>query len=191
MDPPDFRVFSYSEAERERIRRTCMYAGASDLDLWFLLYHAERLKLDLLQRPAELRARKVTLGSENEEKSRLILAAPIESFRRIAQRTGKLERTSSPEFIHGEYGELAGCRITVYRSDWSHNRSTFVNLRDYDDALRHGGDLKKRFLADLAEANALKQAFPSELSAIYYDATDAIVDEAASEALYRHELDCS
>lgn len=93
----------------------------------------------------------------------------IDGLRALAQRSGLYAGQDEPEFVEVE-GKLVLCKVRVYRKDWGDRACVGVAYWDEYGA-RASNPLWKTLphgmLAKVAEALALRKAFPEDTSGLY------------------------
>jgi phage recombination protein Bet len=153
---------------------------ANDNELKLFLYQCQRTGLDPLTRQIYAIHRK----SGNEEK--MTIQTSIDGFRVIAERSGVYAGQSEPEFIHEGDGLLKCCKITVRK--FAPNGQIYdaaVGVAFWDEYVQQKDEWKNgqktgkkivtemwskmphTMLSKVAEALALRKAFPQDLSGLY------------------------
>lgn len=145
----------------------------SDADLLMLAHVAKRTGLDPLARQ---------LYALPKRGGGLVVAATIDGLRLVAQRTGQYEGRLGPEWCGadgvwrdvwlGEPGTLVAARVGVLRTGFRAPVWATALLREFRQNTPNWGDqggLQSHMLAKVAEALALRAAFPQELSGVYSD----------------------
>lgn len=137
--------------------------GATDDELKLFLYQASRAQLDPLARQIYFvkRAGKVTIQTS------------IDGFRLVAERSGKYAGQDKPVFEEGN-GKLISCAVTVYKfSETGTRYPAAVGVAYMDEYKPPAGQdfmwnkMPRAMLAKVAEALALRKAFPQDLSGLY------------------------
>jgi len=173
---------AWTPEQVELIKRT-ICPGASNDELALFLYTATRTGLDPLARQiyALKRRQKNPQGVWEE---RLSIQVGIDGFRLVGQRSGEMDGRTGPEWC-GEDGiwrdvwlsttPPAAARVTIHRKGHTHGYTAVALFTEYA-AYTSSGALTAMWrgkpalmLAKCAEALALRQAFPAELSGLYSD----------------------
>lgn len=98
----------------------------------------------------------------------------IDGYRLIADRTGKYAGTDEPQYTYNEAGTLASASVTVYKIVGG-TRCPFTAVAHWSEF--YPGDKQGHMwnkmphvmLAKVAEGQALRKAFPEDLSGVYTD----------------------
>lgn len=153
--------------------------GASDAELSLFLYTASRTGLDPLAR--QIYCIKRWDSSLNKEV--MSVQVSIDGYRLIADRTGRYAPGRAPTFEYDNAGRLVSATAYVMkyvRGTW-HEVAATAYYEEYVQRKRDGGPMalwatKPRvMLSKVAEALALRRAFPAELSGVY--TSDEMGDE--------------
>ena len=162
--------------------------GASDAELSLFLYTASRTGLDPLAR--QIYCIKRWDSSLNKEV--MSVQVSIDGYRLIADRTGRYAPGRAPTFEYDNAGRLISATAYVMkyvRGTW-HEVAATAYYEEYVQRKRDGGPTimwatKPRvMLAKVAEALALRRAFPAELSGVY--TSDEMGDEPRSLTVISH-----
>jgi phage recombination protein Bet len=158
-------LIQFKEEQVELIKRQIV-PGANDNELKLFLYQAQRTGLDPLTRQIYCihRGGKMTIQTS------------IDGFRVIAERSGEYAGQDEPIYTE-ENGKLISCKITVYkfRGDVRYPASVGVAyLSEYAQTTPIWNKMPRVMLAKVAEALALRKAFPQDLSGLYTN--DEIAD---------------
>lgn len=167
---------AFTNEQVDLIRRTLMPRGFGNTELELFLHQARRTGLDPLTR--QIYALDV--------KGKFSVQVSIDGFRLIAERSGKYAGQLGP-FWCGEdgvwqdvwvKGNPAAAKVAVLRSDFKEPLWATARYSSYA-----GGYMWQRMpdlmIAKVAEALALRRAFPQELSGLY---TSDEMQQAGSEA---------
>lgn len=92
----------------------------------------------------------------------------IDGYRIVAHRTGLFAGVDEPKYEY-QHEELSHCSITVYKlvDGKPYPFSAKVRLDEYDTGKNQWAQRKETMIAKVAEAHALRKAFPNDLSGIY------------------------
>lgn len=146
---------------------------ATDDELQLFLYQAKRTGLDPLTRQIYCIHRKQKFGNDWVDK--MTIQTSIDGFRVIAERSGDYAGQDEPLFTETEKG-LVSCRITVYRFRGDIRYPAAVGLaywNEYVQTDREGrptsmwSKMPHTMLSKVAEALALRKAYPQDLSGLY------------------------
>lgn len=172
------QLISYND-DQVKLIRSMIAPKATDNELKLFLYQCQRTGLDPLTRQIYAIHRK----SGNEDK--MTIQTSIDGFRVIAERSGVYAGQSEPEFVEGE-GFPKLCKITVRK--FAPNGTIYdaaVGVAYWDeyvqtkDEWKNGQKTGKKIVSDMwakmphtmlskvAEALALRKAFPQDLSGLY------------------------
>lgn len=167
---------AFTNEQVDLIRRTLMPRGFGNTELELFLHQARRTGLDPLTR--QIYALDV--------KGKFSVQVSIDGFRLIAERSGKYAGQLGP-FWCGEDGQWqdvwvkgnpAAAKVAVLRSDFKEPLWATARFSSYA-----GGYMWQKMpdlmIAKVAEALALRRAFPQELSGLY---TSDEMQQAGSEA---------
>jgi phage recombination protein Bet len=151
-------LIQFKQEQIELIKKQ-IAPNANDNELKLFLYQAQRTGLDPLTRQIYCihRGGKMTIQTS------------IDGFRVIAERSGEYAGQDEPIYTE-ENGKLISCKITVYkfRGDVRYPASVGVAyLLEYAQATPIWNKMPRVMLAKVAEALALRKAFPQDLSGLY------------------------
>lgn len=159
--------------------------GASDAELSLFLYTASRTGLDPLARQIYC----IKRWDSSLSKEVMSVQVSIDGYRLIADRTGRYAPGRAPTFEYDNAGHLISATAYVMkyvRGTW-HEVAATAYFEEYVQRKRDGGPMalwatKPRvMLSKVAEALALRRAFPAELSGVY--TSDEMGDEPRSMAV--------
>lgn len=150
---------------------------ATDSELQLFLYQAKRTGLDPLTRQIYAIHRNVKEKEFGKDvwKQKMSIQTSIDGFRVIAERSGDYAGQDEPIFTE-EGNKLISCKVAVYRfrNDMRYPAAVGVAYwSEYvqtDNEGRPSGLWKKMphtMLAKVAEALALRKAYPQDLSGLY------------------------
>ena len=132
--------------------------GATDKELQLFLYRCQNMGLDPLK-PGQIYF--IKYGN-----SPGAVVIGIEGFRAKAVRTGKLSGIKRGA-LRNEKGDCIGAWAEVYRSDWQHPAREEVPLSEYSTGKGNWVDMPETMIKKVAEAAALRMAFPDDLGGVY------------------------
>ena len=91
----------------------------------------------------------------------------IDGYRIIAHRTDDFGGIDEPKYTRNNRGEVTHCTISVYKKDSDRPFSATVKFSEYTTGKNLWGTKPETMIAKVAEAHALRKAFPQDLSGIY------------------------
>lgn len=152
----------FSRETVDLIKRT-IAQDATDDELQLFLYQAKRTGLDPLHRQIYFVKRAGTVTIQTS----------IDGFRVIAERHGAYGGQDEPEFIEDTKGKLTLAKVRVYK--WHHDQRYLAatGVAYWDEYVPAKGQdflwqkMPHTMLAKVAEAIALRRAFPQDLSGLY------------------------
>jgi hypothetical protein len=126
----------------------------------------------------------------------VVIIVDIEIMRKLVVESGVYSRADPPEFERDLLGRPAAATVRVYRTDRPRGlaRTAFWYERapatPDGDGVEAWKDSPDRMLAEVAEALALRCAFPQQLSGVYtrWDLDDAFKDLELAVTLAKHDL---
>jgi phage recombination protein Bet len=150
---------------------------ATDSELQLFLYQAKRTGLDPLTRQiyAIHRACKENVNGAWVWVNKMSIQTSIDGFRVIAERSGDYAGQDEPIFVE-EGNKLISCKVTVYRFRNDTRYPAAVGVAYWSEYVQTdkennpSGLWKKMphtMLAKVAEALALRKAYPQDLSGLY------------------------
>jgi phage recombination protein Bet len=171
MSSNDLTVNGFDEKDIALIRDT-VARGATPQEFQLFLARCKLMKLNPLK-PGQIHFVKYGSGPGS-------VVVGIEGFRSIAARTGKLSGIKRGA-IKDEKGVLIGGWAEVYRSDWQHPAREEAPLAEYKKNTPIWRDMTETMIKKVAEAAALRMAFPDDLGGLY--APEEIDPNAASRVV--------
>lgn len=175
----------FNREQVELIKRT-VAVGATDDELKLFLYVAKKRGLDPLTKQIYFIKRKRTNPVTKKYEDIATIQTGIDGFRLIASRTGQLSGIRRGVIKEGD--RLVGGWAEVYRNDWQHPAREEVSLQEYMP-VREGkpqglwATMPETMIKKVAEAAALRMAFPEPLSGIYSDDEMAQADCTATKVV--------
>lgn len=179
--PGGSAVVKYDDRDREVIARVIGRGQLDEVEVDFVQAQAERLGLDIMTKQMHV---------WKDHDGQVILMVGIDGLRLVAVRTGRYRGRTDPEWLHPEHGWVdawAGyddpplaARVRVLHADYP---QPMTGIAVYAEAVQTRWDKKlsrrvpnkkwstqpAHMLAKVAEAMALRAAFPAELAGVYTD----------------------
>lgn len=147
---------------------------ATDDELKLFVYQAKRTGLDPLARQIYAIHRK-TKDANGNYTERMTIQTSIDGFRVIAERSGDYAGQDEPQFLKDDNGQLY-CKVTVYRFRGETRYPAAVGVAYWNEYVQtdYNGNpsglwkkMPHTMLAKVAEALALRKAYPQDLSGLY------------------------
>jgi phage recombination protein Bet len=157
----------FTEAQIDLIKRT-VAAGATNDELSVFLNQAKRMGLDPLSKQIYFQKFKTKEGRPE----RMTIIVAIDGYRLIAARTGLYAGSDDAVFEYNEKNEIIRALVTVYRIAKG-IRCPFTASARWEEYCppppkdHMWNKMPFTMLAKVAEALALRKAFPAELSGTY------------------------
>jgi phage recombination protein Bet len=168
---------TYTKEQVDLIKKT-VAVGATDAELQLFLYQAQRTGLDALARQIYF----VKRGYG--DKAKVVIQTSIDGFRVIAQRSQDYAGQAEPEFTDNDAPHPKICKVRVYKFSPKGDRyEAAVGVAYWDEYCPTPGQdfmwkkMPHTMLSKVAEALALRKAFPQDLSGIYTDDEMAQADK--------------
>lgn len=97
----------------------------------------------------------------------------IDGLRAIAERTGKYDGQDEPEYTYNAEKLIVSCKVKVYRKDWTRPAVGIAYWDEFVQTTKEGNPtsfwntMGHVMLGKCAEAQALRKAFPEDMSGLY------------------------
>lgn len=167
-------ALSFDGETIDLIKRT-VANGATNDELQLFIYQAKRAGLDPLARQIYFVKRA----------GRVVIQTSIDGFRLVAQRSGEYAGQDAPEWFKTRKGDELYAKVTVYKFGPNGQRyPAAVGVAYWSEYCPAPGQdfmwkkMPRTMIAKVAEALALRKAFPQELSGLY---TDEEMDQAGKD----------
>lgn len=145
-------------AEQLKLITNVIAKGATSDELKLFLYRCKNMGLDPLK-PGQIYFIKYGTGPGT-------IVVGIEGFRTKAAKTGKLTGIKRGP-LRDDKGNCVGAWAEVYRSDWTHPAREEVPMDEYNTGKGNWQKMPETMIKKVAEAAALRMAFPDELGGVY------------------------
>lgn len=154
--------------------KTQIAPKASEDELKLFLHYCKRSGLDPLSRQIYA----IHRWSGQHSKEVMSIQTSIDGYRLIAERSGEYGGQDEPIFIYDENNNLIGAKITVYRFRGVNRYPAGVGvayLSEYMPIDKTGKPMglwlkmPRVMISKVAEALALRKAFPQDLAGIYVE----------------------
>jgi phage recombination protein Bet len=158
--------------EQVQLIKSLISPKASDDELNLFLYQCRRSGLDPLTRQIYA----IHRWNTDQGKEVMTIQTSIDGFRVIAERSGDYAGQDEPEFTYDSNGKLQLCKVRVYR--WRDNIryqaavgvahwAEYVQKKKDGNPTKMWAAMPHVMLAKVAEAVALRKAYPQDLSGLY------------------------
>lgn len=148
--------------------------GATDDELKMFLYTSNRTGLDPLARQIYFMKRRVWNKSKNTYDEKVSIQSSIDGFRVVAERSGSYAGQDEPDFQEDTNGKPVVCKVRVFKFSPAGERyQASVGVAYWSEYCPATGSdfmwqkMPHTMIAKVAEALALRKAFPQDLSGLY------------------------
>lgn len=169
----ELSLIEFSEDQINLIKSQIAPKATND-ELQLFLYQARRTGLDPLTRQIYCVHRNVKVKEKGVEKwvPKMTILTSIDGFRVIAERSGNYAGQDEPVWIDDEKGIPTKCTVKVYKFAPDGQRyCASVGVAYFKEYYPNPELLQKsmphNMIAKVAEALALRKAFPQDLSGLY------------------------
>jgi phage recombination protein Bet len=145
---------------------------ATNDELKLFLYQCQRTGLDALSRQIYA----IHRWNSGQKKEVMTIQTSIDGFRVVAERSGDYGGQDEPEFIEDAQGNLKACKVAVYRFRGDQRYKAAVGVAYWDEYKQTNKEgqvfglwktMPRVMLSKVAEAIALRKAYPQDLSGLY------------------------
>ena len=185
---------SYTKDQVELVKSQIAPEATVD-ELKLFLYQAQRTGLDALSRQIYCIHRNVK--TQNGWAKKMTIQTSIDGFRVIAERSGNYGGQSEPIFVEQD-GKLISCKVSVFRFHGDSRYEAAVGVAYWDEYCQRTNEGKPMglwakmphtMLSKVAEALALRKAYPQDLSGLYTGDEMAQSDEKPAYIKTHDNLD--
>lgn len=157
-------------AEQVSLIKQQIAPKATDAELQLFLYQCQQTGLNPLTRQI------YCIHRWTKDGDKMTVQTSIDGFRVIAERSGNYAGQSEPEFIDDDKGALKCCKVRVFKFGHGQRYEAAVGVAYWSEYVQMGKDsrpsglwakMPHTMLAKVAEALALRKAFPQDLSGLY------------------------
>lgn len=146
--------------------------GANDDQLKLFLYQCKRTGLDPLTRQIYCLFRNAKNKDTGQYEKKMTIQTSIDGFRVIAERSGDYGGQDEPVFIE-DNGRVICAKVAVYRFRGDIRYQAAVGVAYWNEYVPQSGQdqmwqkMPHAMLSKVAEALALRKAYPQDLSGLY------------------------
>lgn len=172
--------------EQVALLKSQIATKATDDELKLFLNQCKRTGLDPFSRQIYAIHRSQYNADKKCYENKMTIQTSIDGFRVIAERSGDYAGQDEPIFNEVD-GKLISCKVTVYRFKSDQRYAASVGVAYFDEFKQTGKDGKESgmwakmphvMLSKVAEAIALRKAYPQDLSGLY---TGEEMDQSSNE----------
>jgi phage recombination protein Bet len=159
-------IIAFSDDQVSLIKRQ-IAPKATDDELKLFLYQAQRTGLDPMTRQIYCIHR-----YDKNVGQKMTIQTAIDGFRVIAERSGNYAGQDEPEFIEDEKG-IVCCKVRVYKFRGDQRYQASVGVAYWSEYVPQAGQdymwkkMPHTMISKVAEALALRKAYPQDLSGLY------------------------
>lgn len=143
---------------------------ATDDELKLFLYQAQKSGLDPLAKQI------YCIHRYQDGAEKMTIQTAIDGFRVVADRSSTYAGQDAPEYVHDKNGQLVAAKVKVYKFKGDNRYLAAEGFALYNEYCQRKKDgtpmamwakMPYTMLAKCAEAQALRKAYPQDLSGIY------------------------
>lgn len=159
LERPEAHPRDAADSEMMDVLRNVVAPGASDAELRMLAMTGKALGLDVLRGQVKY----VKIGGRG------VIMVGIDGFRAIAEASGSYDGQDAPEYEYSDESlkHLVSATVKVYRKGMTHAVSATAFWDEYARDSPIWRQMPRLMLAKVAEALALRKAFPRGLAQLY------------------------
>lgn len=183
---------SYTKDQVELVKSQIAPEATVD-ELKLFLYQAQRTGLDALSRQIYCIHRNVK--TQNGWTKKMTIQTSIDGFRVIAERSGNYGGQSEPIFTEVD-GKLVSCKVSVFRFHNDVRYEAAVAVAYWEEYCQRNNEGKPMglwakmphtMLSKVAEALAIRKAYPQDLSGLYTGDEMAQSTEEVQTYIKKHD----
>ncbi len=182
---PETKQIAFNDDQIALIKKQ-IAPKATDDELQLFLYQAKRTGLDPLTRQIYCIHR-----YDKVQGQKMTVQTSIDGFRVVAERSGDYGGQDEPEFIENN-GAIVSCKVRVYKFRGDQRYQASVGVAYWAEYVPSQGQdhmwrkMPHTMIAKVAEALALRKAFPQDLSGLY---TNDEMQQAGNVDIQVEEVD--
>lgn len=178
------KKFKYGQAEIDLVKQT-IAVGATDTEMALFLTICKNKNLDPFSNQIYFIKRRSWNDYKKAYDEKVTIQTGIDGYRSIAERTGNYAGSDDPIFEFGTDGKPTFAKVTVYKMVQGQRVGFTASARwkEYvpnEKMAFMWNKMPTLMLGKVAEALALRKAFPNDLSGIY---TKEEMDQANGEVM--------